>query len=372
VRRSLLTQVLLAMAAVALLSVGIAGLVTRTQADSAFESYLTKLPAGMGPGMGAGRRIMLGGAEQTFLATVDRGILIGALVALALAGVAAIALAYYLTRPLERLTEAAQTLAGGELGHRVDVGGPAEVARLGAAFNEMAASLDEAESLRSRMVADVAHELRTPIATLRAQVEGVAEGVLAPDPARLASLVEDTRHLSRLVSDLQELSVAEAGRLRYDMAPLDLVALSCRAAERAAGLAPAGVAVVCTATGDAVVLGDEGRLTQVLRNLLDNALRHTEAGRIDVAVTRGPESVRVAVQDTGEGIPPNDLPYIFERFYRADAARARDTGGTGIGLAISRRIVGDHGGTLFAENAEGGGAVVGFTIPLDEGARRPA
>lgn len=362
-RRSLLIQAFVAMLVAALLSVGIAGLVTRATSDNAFGSYLQTLPQPM-QGRGMGRQMMLGGAEQTFLAAVDRGILTGILLAIGLAAAAALVVAYYLTRPLERLTVAAQTLAEGDLTHRVDVGGPQEVRRLGEAFNDMADSLVESEELRRRLVADVAHELRNPIASLRAQVEGMAEGVLPADNRRIESLADDTRHLSRLVEDLQELSAADAGQLRYELQPLDLAALMCEETSRAQTRATEGVTVTCDTTAKVEVAADEGRISQVLRNLLDNALRHTEAGSITASCHVAGDSARVEVRDTGEGISEADLPYIFERFYRADAARARDTGGSGVGLAVSRRIVEDHGGRVFAMNAEGGGAIVGFTLPL--------
>jgi len=364
VKRSLLLQSFLAMLSVSLLSVGLAGLITRLEFESAFSSYLEQLPTPMGGGMGAGRRLVLGAAEQTFLTTVDKGLLIGSLIAVGLAALAALAAAYYLTRPLERLTRAAQALAAGDLAHRVDVGGPGEVRGLGTAFNDMADSLEESEELRRRLVEDVAHELRNPIASVRAQAEGIAEGVLPADEARLASLVDDTRHLSRLVEDLQELSAAESGGLRYEMQPLDIAVLACDQTERAGARAPDGVELRCVGEGPVTVEGDEDRLSQVMRNLLDNALRHTMSGTITVACAAEAGAAVVEVRDTGEGIPAPDLPFIFERFYRADAARARDTGGIGVGLAVSRRIVEDHGGSVFARNGESGGAVVGFRLPL--------
>ncbi len=361
-KRSLLVYAFLAMVVVALLSVGIAGIFTRAEISSAFGAYLQTLPVGMGRGMmGAGG--MMGVPEQAFLAAVDRGILLGALLAIGLAGVVAAAGAYYLTRPLKRLTSAAKQVAAGDLTYRVDTGGPLEVSRLGEAFNAMAVSLARSEGLRRRLVADVAHELRNPVASLRAQAEGIAEGVLAPDPKRLTSLVEDTQHLSRLVDDLQELSAADAGRLTYRMERLLVAPIIDAEVTRARARAGADVEVAAECSEALAVIGDEGRLAQVLRNLVDNALRHTDAGTILVRCQRSDERAIVEVVDSGEGIPEADLPFVFERFYRADTARARDTGGSGIGLAVSRRIVEDHGGTVFARNHDGG-AIVGFSVPL--------
>jgi two-component system sensor histidine kinase BaeS len=365
VKRTLFIEVLLAIAAVALASVGLAGLITRWELDRAFSAYLATLPQPQS-GMGMGRSRVLGGAEQTFLATLDRGILVASLVAFVLAVAAALAFAWYLTRPLEKLTGAARAIADGELDHRVAVGGPAEIATLAASFNDMADALVEVESLRGRMVGDVAHELRNPLAAIRAQLEGVTDGVLEPTPDRIASIEADVRYLGRIVDDLQELSAAEAGQLTYERERLDLAALARRGAEAAALRAPAGVAVSVEASGPAWIVGDDQRLTQALRNLLDNALRHTKAGSVTVRVDAAAGAVTLDVLDTGEGIPAADLPYIFERFYRADAARSRDSGGSGIGLALVRRIVEDHGGTVHAGNREGGGAVVGFALPEAE------
>jgi two-component system sensor histidine kinase BaeS len=369
VRRSLLLYAFLAILTVSLASVGLAGVIARNEASSAFGSYLETLPRPMG-GMGAGRRLMMGGAEQTFLASVDKSIVVGALIAIALAALVAFGIAYFLTRPLKRLTLAARIVADGDLSHRVDPAGPLEVHRLGSAFNDMAASLSESEILRQRLVADVAHELRTPVTSLRAQAEGIAEGVLPADPGRLASLAEDTRQLSRLVDDLQELSAADAGQLGYRMERVDLADVARAETARAGARARAPVAVGCDCASAVPVVGDEDRLAQVLRNLLDNAMRHTDAGSVTVRCSSDGVRARVEVADTGEGIPETDLPYVFERFYRADAARARDTGGSGIGLAVSRRIVEDHGGEVFARNGETGGAVVGFSIPLAADARQ--
>ena len=367
-RLSLGMQVFISILLVALGAVLAVGLIARNALSAAFDAYLASLPtpqAGMG-GRQMGR-VMLGAAEQTFVASVDRSVYLGAAVAVVVAAVVAFALARYLSRPIRRLEAGAENLAEGDLAHRVDVAGPVEVAALGDAFNRMADSLEEAEDLRRRLVADVAHELRNPIAAARAQAEGMSEGVLPVDPRGLESLVEDLQHLSALVADLQVLSVAEAGRLAYDMRLLDLDELVERETRRAAATAPSVVIVShIAAPTPLTVRGDDVRLAELLRNLLGNALRHTASGSVKVIVAaRSDGRAEVRVADTGEGIPEKDLPYVFERFYRADGSRAADTGGAGLGLAIARRIVEDHGGNIFVESARGQGTTVGFRLPLE-------
>jgi two-component system, OmpR family, sensor histidine kinase BaeS len=365
-RWSLGLQIFLSVLLVALGGVVAVGLVAREALSRAFDAYLAGLPA-PGGGMGGGPhlgRVMLGAAEQTFVASVDGSVFIGGAGVVVVAVVVALLLARYLNRPIRELENAAEELAGGDLARRVQTAGPIEVARLGEAFNHMADSLEQAEELRRRMVADVSHELRNPLAAARAQAEGMAEGVLSANPDRLESLADDLRHLSALVEDLQVLAVADAGRLHYNFATMDLGELARAEVKRAQASSPEGVEVIVTAAGSFDVIGDELRLSQVVRNLLSNALRHTPRGVVDVTVRRGSDSwMELRVRDTGQGIPAQDLPHVFERFYRADTARAADTGGAGLGLAIAHRIVTDHGGTTFAENNADEGATVGFRLP---------
>ncbi|MDO8880043.1 MAG: ATP-binding protein [Coriobacteriia bacterium] len=364
-RSSLLGRAFISILAVALAAVLATGLIARRALESAFESYLISSGVHMGPGAGMGRRV-IGAAEETFLVGVDRGIMVSAVVAVVLAALAAWLLARYLLGPVRRLTVASHALATGDLSQRVEEYGPDEVAELAGAFNGMAGSLEEAEELRRRLVADVAHELRNPIGALRAQIEGIADGVIPADPTRLDSLVEDVGMLSRLVDDLQELSVAEAGRMRYERAPFDLCETVAAECERVRALVAPGVALAVRCPGRAVtVVGDEFRIGQVVRNLLSNAVRHTLTGEIEVQVDRAAGSVRVTVSDSGEGITAEDLPFIWERFYRADSARSAGTGGTGVGLAISRRIVLDHGGEVFATSRPGAGSQIGFSLTAD-------
>lgn len=363
-RTGLFWRVFAGVLATTLGAVLIVGLVTRFALMSAFDSYLQmRSGLGMGP-MGGGVR-MLGAAEETFLSSVDRSALLGAIFAILAAIAAAYIIARVVTRPVRELELAVHSFGSGDRTLRVTESGPAEIAALSSAFNGMADSLAVEEELRRRLVADLAHELRNPIAAARAQAEGMAEGVLATDRSRLESVAEDMTHLSALVDDLQELALAEAGELRYEMVPVDLSALVAEEAARGEALAAPGVEVrLALPDASVTVTGDMRRLSEVLRNLLGNALRHTQSGTITLEMEPRAASVEVRVVDTGEGIPEADLPYVFERFYRADTARAVTTGGAGLGLAIARQIVRDHDGEVFARSTEGGGATVGFTLPV--------
>jgi signal transduction histidine kinase len=276
---------------------------------------------------------------------------------------AAIALSLVLGRALagslEELTAAARAVAAGDRKTRVVVRGSDEIATLGASFNTLVESIERGETLRKNLVADVAHELRTPVTNLKAHLEALEDGLVAPTPEAIASLREETDRLARLIGDLQDFALAEAGALQLERAPVDLAALLNAAADAARPRASArGVALVVEGAGEAQ--GDRARLAQVLANLLDNALTHTPEGG---TVTLEAAGSALRVSDTGEGIAPEHLPFVFERFYRADPSRARATGGAGLGLALVRRIVEAHGGTIALESTPGRGTSVRIELP---------
>lgn len=277
-------------------------------------------------------------------------------------------LARRIGRPIEALTRAARRMGAGDLGQRVPEEGSAETVALARSFNTMASNLATAQQLRQQMVADVAHELRTPLANIRGYLEAIEDGVVAADEATLRTLREEAAQLNGLIDDLQELAQAEAGTLRLDrgpVAPGELV-------ERATDAARPRAAETLIALDSALepdlplVVADPQRIGQVLQNLLTNALRHTpQGGRITVMAGRTADGmVAFSVTDTGAGIAPDDLPHIFERFYRADSSRARATGGSGLGLTIARRLVEAHGGTIGATSTIGRGSRFTFTLPI--------
>jgi signal transduction histidine kinase len=266
------------------------------------------------------------------------------------------------------MTRAAHRLAQGDLSQRVLVRGKDELAELGRTFNYMADSLQRAEETRRAMTADIAHELRTPLAVQRASLEALQDGVFPLTAENLETLLEQNRLLTRLVDDLRTLALADAGQLTLERAPVDLSALVQRVVDhfqaQAAGQqvtlefthAPAGLQPLSL---------DPIRIEQILTNLLSNALRYTpQGGAIRLAIRQEGSRVLLHVQDSGPGIPEEALPYIFERFYRADKSRARAEGGSGLGLAIARQLARAHGGELTAENAAEGGAVFTLRLPI--------
>ncbi|MBP6440421.1 MAG: HAMP domain-containing protein [Caldilineaceae bacterium] len=292
--------------------------------------------------------------------SVTRTVFVAALIA-ALAGLLlAAVLIRQLTRPLVDLTHASRRIAHGDLSVRVPVKSGDEIGELTDTFNQMATSLERQETLRRNLMADVAHELRTPLTGIQGAVEAMQDGVFPADAENLEALHAQVLLLNRLVDDLRTLANAEAGQLTLEKTPVDLTeicrrqvsALQLRAAEHDINLT-----VAVSGNDDTWVEGDSQRLNQVLLNLLDNALRHTPAGGVvTVAVHTVDDAATVTVADNGPGIPPADLPHVFDRFYRGDRSRNRATGGTGLGLAIARQLVEAHGGRIWVDSPPPGAA----------------
>ncbi|MFF5156380.1 ATP-binding protein [Streptomyces sp. NPDC000348] len=275
-------------------------------------------------------------------------------------------------RPVRAMTLAAKGLGEGDLERRVPVSGRDEIAQLGGAFNRMADSLQAGEERQRRLIGDIAHELRTPLANLRGYLEALRDDVVEPTPELLASLHEEAMLQQRIVDDLQDLALAEAGALTYHPTEVDLAELleAARTAHHAQAEA-AGVALEVEAAGPAFVTADPDRLRQVVGNLVGNALRATAAGgSVTLALVPRRELAVVEVRDTGRGIAEKDLPHLFDRFWRADASRGRATGGSGLGLSIARQIVTDHRGTIEVRSTVGAGTTFTVVLPMAPGGGR--
>lgn len=328
-----------------------------------------------------------------FLRAMNRSILVAVLAAGIVAMILGSVLFYQITAPVRKLKTAASAIAMGDLSQRVQVRSRDELGDLAVTFNTMAESLGRAEIQRRQMVADVAHELRTPLSVMQANLEAMQDGVLPLDAEEIASLHEETVLLSRLVADLHLLSLAEAGQLKLEQEEVEPGELIRKSTERLYQNAQErGVTInIETPQALAPVWADADRISQVLGNLVSNALRYTGSGgtitvkvealaeqRSVITQKRTPE-VLVSVTDTGCGIPKVDLPYVFDRFYRADKSRTRASGGSGLGLAIIKHIVEAHGGRVWAESPvwsnaqpESRGTRISFTLPtlLPQGSAR--
>ena len=304
-------------------------------------------------------------AAQRYLDQLRGALLVGGLVAFA----AALLLAGVLTRgivaPVRRLTQAAQAVAAGNLDARAPVQGRDEIADLAQTFNTMSASLQRAEDARRAQTADIAHELRNPLAVLQGTLEALADGVYEPTPDNIEPALDQVRTLNRLVGDLRTLALADAGQLRLERQPLNVHRLLERAVDAHRDpLAEKGIALGYVAVHVPDVHADYDRLNQVIGNILSNAARYVPAGgsvRITAQAAQG--GVEVHIADDGPGVPEADLPRLFERFWRGDPSRSRDTGGSGLGLAIARRIIEMHDGRRWAALTPGGGLTVAFWLP---------
>ncbi|BCS30877.1 hypothetical protein TBR22_A00770 [Luteitalea sp. TBR-22] len=301
-------------------------------------------------------------SAEVFLQSVDRRLVL----ATALIGILAVATTWLVTRralrPVRALQEAARAIARGDFTARVSTAGPDELAELARGFNTMAGELQRQKALRERLVHDVVHELRTPLTGLRCRIESMVDG-MAPDPRlALEGASEDVSHLTRLVGDLHEISLAEANELRLDVGQVDVGPLLASAVR---GTALDGDPRLQTEGGDGLVVrADPVRARQVVMNLLTNASRHTPAGGSMVLSATGQDrEVHIEVRNTGSTLTDDQLAHVFDRFYRVDPSRQRSTGGTGLGLAIVRTLVNAQGGRVWA-SATADSVTVGFALPM--------
>jgi signal transduction histidine kinase len=301
--------------------------------------------------------------------TIGRFFLWGGLLAVAIALLLTFILSRRILAPVKALTHAASQLGKGDFSQRVHSDDKGEVGKLAQSFNSMADNLERAEQLRRNMVADVAHELRTPLSNLSGYLEAIHDGVIKPDADAIRLLGEEASSLSRLVDDLQELSLADADELKLFRQKEDISKLIKQAIAAWQSQTSAKRITISATLPDKLPPAsvDSHRIKQVLHNLLENAIAHTGQGdSITVKAWEHDNQLKISVVDTGEGIPDEDLPNIFERFYRVDRSRTRATGGSGLGLTIAKRLVEAHGGKIEVESELGKGSTFTLTLPISE------
>ncbi len=298
------------------------------------------------------------------------------LIALLLAGagaaVIALALARLLargmTQPLRDMANAAERLGRGDYSERVPVTSRDELGRTAETFNQMATELENMERLRRDLVANVSHELKTPISAIRAHLENILDGVEEPNQGTIGVMLQQSERLGRLVEQLLDLSKLESGAVPFEREPVSLARIVDRVIDEVTMGRTGGARILnLVPSWFPKVMASDERIHQVLFNLVDNALRFTpDDGRITVSAARHDGTCEVSVEDTGPGVPEEHRPYVFERFYRVDPSRSRTDGGTGIGLTIAKSVVEGHGGRIWVDRSEAGGAAFRFTLPLVE------
>lgn len=338
-------------------------------------------PGGRGfmGGRGGMGQMMATTPEQNFLTRINSSLMVTGLIAAAVALLLGLLLTRQILKPVRGLTTGASRIASGDLKYRTMVKSKDEIGVLAQSFNSMASSLERGEESRRRLNADIAHELRTPLTIIEGTVDGILDGVFQPDKDRLNTIKDQTALLTRLISDLRDLTLVESGQLKLELKPIQLADLVRRKISQVEGVAREKGINLVFETFDVLpeVLADSSRMEQVISNLLTNALKHTpRGGRIisSINLENNPDTTRglagrqllVSVRDNGEGIPAENLPHIFERFYRVDNSRARSEGGTGLGLAIVKQMVEAHGGRVWAESHPGQGSTFHLTIPIQD------
>jgi signal transduction histidine kinase len=304
--------------------------------------------------------------EELLIERVNQASLLAGLISGGIAILIALVLAALILRPVRDLTTAAQKMTRGDLSQRVQVHGEDEMATLGKTFNQMSRSLQEAEARRMALTADIAHELRNPLAIQRAHLEALQDGVYPLTQDNLTLLAEQNQQLTRLVEDLRTLALADAGELTLNKRPIDLVPMCQETLTRFAIQAKAKDIQLTAECGMGAVLvhADKERLQQIHDNLMQNALRYTpEGGFIKLTLEQQAQHAIFSIYNNGPQLSPEAQRHLFERFYRTDKARDRASGGTGLGLAIARKLAEAHGGTLTGENHPAGGVIFKLSLP---------
>jgi len=344
-----------------------------------FQKYLVIQHMGHGKVMMGNMRMddplmlkIMGSPEYGFLASVHNTLIWvgGAILSVGL--LASYAVARSITIPLRQLADAAEEIEKGKFDLQVKVDNTEdELGHLANAFNRMTEALSASNRLRRRLLADIAHELKTPLAVMQGHLEGMLEGVVTVNKEEIASLHEETTHLNRLINDLRDLSLAESGQLKLNKTATDINQLISRALQMLKPLAEEKeINLECNLKPIPNIMVDAGRMNQIIYNLLTNALRYTPVkGIIEISTSlikqRGGQWLKMEVKDNGQGISPEDLPYIFHHFYRSDQSRNRKSGGSGIGLAIVKQLVENHGGYVDVQSKVGEGSSFYSYLPVN-------
>lgn len=376
--RSLSLKLSLLFTLVALIAALVVAVWVGTTARTEFDTYCSQTcppncdmdsQQGQGGAGGGNQMAAVGTLEQAYIDALQSALWTAALVAGLVAVALAIVFSRVITGPVNTIRASAQRIRDGDLSQRVPPGPKDEIGELASAFNSMAEQLEKNETGRKQLLADVVHELRTPLSIIQGNLEAWQDGVVAPSPEAIAPVHEEAVMLSRLITDLRDLSLAEAGQLSLSRESSDISALArsvVAAYRERVGSHNIDLTVDIPEASLPPVDVDPGRIRQVLRNLLDNAIRHTPQGGA-IALTAGADThgfVRVEVSDTGSGIAAGDLPHVFEHFYKVDPARERSRSGSGIGLAIVKQLVEAHGGSVAVQSELGKGSVFSFTLPV--------
>jgi len=352
----------------ALISIGIVAVWVNQSVSANFTSYCMQQPGTCTCDMSAGKTVItFGDAEQKFINDFQRSLGIAAFVAVAIAVALGFVMSRLITSPMQQLAFSARKIAAGDLSQRVKHKSDDEVGEVSNAFNSMAEQLENKEKSRKQLLADVAHELRNPLSIVQGNLEAWLDGVITPTPEQIGSVYDETVLLNRLITDLKELSLAEAGQLKLHLEKADpgeligaeITGFQARCQEKQISL----VSEVANNLPEVNV--DRDRIRQVLHNLLENALRYTPAnGSIRVSAQKATDQqTTISVSDTGTGIDQADLPYVFDHFYKADKSRQRAYGGAGIGLALVKKYVELHNGRVWVESEVGKGSTFYFTLP---------
>ncbi len=342
----------------------------------AFDSFTGRMRMYRGsegiPGQGRGNPRGIGvldpAVEEAFRGAINDALLVAGIVAVVVAIVVSLFVTGRITGPVRRMSLVSRRIAAGKYGERVVIKSRDELGELAGNFNQMAEVLQETEHRRLELIGDVAHELRTPLATLEGYLEGLLDGVIESNERTWAKLHDETGRLRRLVDDLQELSRAEAGQVSLNLTPVNPVEIARVALDRISPHYAEKELELKTEIPQnlPLVKADHDRAVQVLTNLLTNSLRYTPTpGKVQLTLRQNDDSVEFIVTDSGVGITPEAMPHLFERFYRVDKSRSRVMGGSGIGLTISKALVEGMGGNILASSPGlGRGSTFSFTLPL--------